>query len=92
VLERAGRFEEIGAGIQFGPNAFQALGQLKVGNPVRDDAIYISQLRLMSAISGEEITHVDLGDRFRERYGNPYAVVHRGDFASPPAGGVPRGT
>ena len=28
----------------------------------------------------EEITHVDLSDAFRSRFGNPYAVVHRGDL------------
>ena len=26
------------------------------------------------------ITHIDLGERFRARFGNPYAVVHRGDL------------
>ena len=27
-----------------------------------------------------EITHIDLGETFRARFGNPYAVVHRGDL------------
>jgi hypothetical protein len=27
-----------------------------------------------------EITHIDLGEKFRARFGNPYAVVHRGDL------------
>ena len=27
-----------------------------------------------------EICHIDLGEAFRRRYGNPYAVVHRGDL------------
>ena len=27
-----------------------------------------------------EITHIDLGETFRTRFGNPYAVVHRGDL------------
>lgn len=80
VLERAARFEEVGAGIQLGPNAFHALDRLKVGTAIRDEALYISHLRLMNAISGEEITHVDLGEQFRARYGNPYAVAHRGDL------------
>src|SRR5205814_8766445 len=28
----------------------------------------------------QEITHVDLREAFRSRFGNPYAVVHRGDL------------
>jgi len=43
-------------------------------------AVYIDQLRLMDALSAEEITHIDLGEEFRARFGNPYAVVHRGDL------------
>ena len=43
-------------------------------------AVYIDQLRLMDALTAEEITHVDLGDAFRARFRNPYAVVHRGDL------------
>ena len=27
-----------------------------------------------------EISHIDLGEKFRARFGNPYAVVHRGDL------------
>jgi 2-polyprenyl-6-methoxyphenol hydroxylase-like FAD-dependent oxidoreductase len=43
-------------------------------------AVYIDKLRLMDALSGEELTHVDLGPAFRARFKNPYAVVHRGDL------------
>ena len=31
-------------------------------------------------MAGEEITHIDLGEGFRRRFGNPYAVIHRGDL------------
>ena len=43
-------------------------------------AVYIDRLRLMDAITGEEITHIDLTEPFRARFRNPYAVVHRGDL------------
>ncbi len=56
VLERAARYQEIGAGIQLGPNAFHAFDQLKLGDAARATAVFIDQLRLMDAISGEEIT------------------------------------
>ena len=80
VLERAPRYQEIGAGIQLGPNAFHAFDHLDLGDAARSIAVFIDQLRLMDAISAEEITSIDLTSYFRQRFGNPYAVVHRGDL------------
>ncbi|QOZ35706.1 3-hydroxybenzoate 6-monooxygenase [Bradyrhizobium sp. CCBAU 53421] len=80
VLERAPRYQEIGAGIQLGPNAFHAFDLLDLGDAARAIAVFIDQLRLMDAISAEEITSIDLTSYFRQRFGNPYAVVHRGDL------------
>ena len=80
LLEKAAALGEIGAGIQLGPNAFHAFDYLGVGEAARGMAVYIDQLRLMDALTADEITHVDLGDDFRRRFGNPYAVVHRGDL------------
>jgi len=80
LLEKAAALGEIGAGIQLGPNAFHAFDYLGVGEAARAMAVYIDQLRLMDALTAEEITHVDLREAFRQRFGNPYAVVHRGDL------------
>lgn len=80
VLERSAQFGEIGAGIQLGPNAFHAFDYLGVGDAARSMAVYIDNLRLMDALSGQEITRIPLGDAFRARMGNPYAVVHRGEL------------
>src|SRR5712671_5939988 len=80
LLEKASALGEIGAGIQLGPNAFHAFDYLGVGEAARSMAVYIDQLRLMDALTADEITHVDLRDAFRSRFGNPYAVVHRGDL------------
>ena len=80
VLEKASRLGEIGAGIQLGPNAFHAFDDLGVGEAARKMAVYIDSLRLMDALSGEEITRIPLGEDFRACFGNPYAVVHRGDL------------
>jgi len=80
LLEKAAALGEIGAGIQLGPNAFHAFDYLGVGQPARGMAVYIDQLRLMDALTADEITHIDLRDAFRARFGNPYAVVHRGDL------------
>lgn len=80
VLERAPELGEIGAGIQLGPNAFHAFDYLGVGDQARDMAVYIDSLRLMDAMSGSEITRIPLDEGFRTRFGNPYAVIHRGDL------------
>jgi salicylate hydroxylase len=80
VLEKAPALGEIGAGIQLGPNAFHAFDYLGVGEDARAMAVYIDALRLMDALTAEEIIHIDLGERFRARFKNPYAVVHRGDL------------
>lgn len=80
VLEKSRRLGEIGAGIQLGPNAFHAFDYLGVGDAARRMAVYIDNLRLMDALSGREITRIPLQEDFRARFGNPYAVVHRGDL------------
>jgi len=80
VLEKAEELGEIGAGIQLGPNAFHAFDYLGVGDAARAMAVYIDNLRLMDAITGEEITRIPLDHAFRARFRNPYAVVHRGEL------------
>lgn len=80
VLEKASQFGEIGAGIQLGPNAFHAFDYLGVGDTARKMAVYIDSLRLMDALSGDEITRIPLDGMFRQRFKNPYGVVHRGDL------------
>ena len=82
VLERSPQFGEIGAGIQLGPNAFHAFDYLGVGDAARKMAVYVDTLRLMDAATGDEILRVPLDAPFRERFKNPYAVVHRGDLYS----------
>ena len=80
VLERAPVLGEVGAGIQLGPNAFHAFDYLGVGDTARAMAVYIDNLRLMDAMTAEEITRIPLDEPFRKRFGNPYAVIHRGDL------------
>lgn len=80
VLERAAELGEIGAGIQIGPNAFHCFDYLGVGDEARSKAVYIDSLRLMDAVKGEQIAAIPLDAPFRERFKNPYAVVHRADL------------
>ncbi|HLL65100.1 MAG TPA: 3-hydroxybenzoate 6-monooxygenase [Micromonosporaceae bacterium] len=83
VLERHPQFTELGAGIQLAPNAFAALDQLGVGDEVRRRAVFIDELRLMDGTTGKLVAAMPLARRYRERFGNPYVVVHRNDLYQP---------
>ena len=80
LLEQAAEIGEIGAGMQLGPNAFAALDALGVGEAARRRAVYTDQLVMTDAIDGREVAHIPVGDAFRRRFGNPYAVIHRADI------------
>ncbi|GGX91891.1 salicylate hydroxylase [Litchfieldella qijiaojingensis] len=80
VLEKAPELGEIGAGIQIGPNAFHAFDYLGVGDEARAKAVYIDNLLLMDAMEDRQIAAIPLDEKFRERFNNPYAVVHRADL------------
>ena len=80
VLEQASQIGEIGAGIQLGPNAFSAFDALGVGEQARSLAVYTERLVLMDAVDESEIASVSVGEAFRKRFNNPYAVSHRADL------------
>ncbi len=82
VLESAAVFEEIGAGIQVGPNGFRMLDALGVGPVVRSRAVHVDELRLRCGVSGSLIAHLPLDAGFQQRFGT-YAVVHRNDVLTP---------
>ncbi len=80
VLERAAEFKEIGAGIQLGANVFKMFDRLGLTDAVSDLAWFPEQLVMRDALSGETIVAAELGERYRERFGYPYAVIHRADL------------
>ncbi|KOV85848.1 FAD-dependent monooxygenase [Nocardia sp. NRRL S-836] len=82
VLEAAAAFEEIGAGIQVGPNGFRALDALGVGPAVRSRAVHVDELRLRCGVSGRVLAALPVDDVFHARFGT-YAVVHRDDVLRP---------
>jgi salicylate hydroxylase len=79
VLEQASEIGEIGAGIQLGPNAFAAFEALGIGERARRTAVYTERLVLMDAVDESEVASVPVGEAFRARFRNPYAVSHRAD-------------
>ena len=82
VLEQSAQIAEIGAGVQLAPNAFAALDALGVGENARRRAVFTERLVMMDAVDGEEVASFPVGEAFRDRFGNPYAVIHRADIHS----------
>ncbi|MHA6631634.1 FAD-dependent monooxygenase [Pseudonocardia sichuanensis] len=80
VMERAPEFGEIGAGLQIAPNASRVLDSLGILESVTRDAFFPERLVMMDAVTGEEITAIDTGPSFVERFGYPYCVTHRADL------------
>lgn len=79
VLEQSPQIGEIGAGIQLGPNAFHAFDALGVGEKARSRAVYTDYMVMTDAIDEYEVGRIPTGEAFRQRFGNPYAVIHRAD-------------
>ncbi len=79
VLEQAPQLGEIGAGIQLGPNAFAAFDALGIGETARSRAVYTDEMVMHDALDETLVGRIPTGVPFRERFGNPYAVIHRAD-------------
>ena len=79
VLEQAAELGEIGAGMQLGPNAFHAFDALGVGEQARKRAVYTDFMVMHDAIDEYQVGKIPTGEAFRQRFGNPYAVIHRAD-------------
>lgn len=79
VLEQAPEIGEIGAGIQLGPNAFAAFDALGVGEKARGRAVYTDYMVMHDALDETLVGRIPTGEAFRQRFGNPYAVIHRVD-------------
>jgi 3-hydroxybenzoate 6-monooxygenase len=79
LFEQAAEMGEIGAGVQLGPNAFAAFDALGVGERARSRAVYTDRMLMKDAVDGSTVAEMPLDEGFRQRFGNPYAVIHRGD-------------
>ena len=81
VIEQAPEFREIGAGIQLGPNVFNALDRLGLKDAVLADAHRPPAMEMRCALSGDRVTRIPLEDpRFLAKFKQPYAVTHRHDI------------
>lgn len=80
VYEQAAHFEEVGAGLQTGPNAISALKQLGAFDAIADNAFSPPGIRIMDALNARQLTYLPLGERFEKWFGQPYRVIHRADL------------
>ena len=80
LFERAPVFSEAGAGVQLGPNVVKVLHGWGLAKALAEVAAFPERLQVRSALSGELLGTLRLGAVMAERYGAPYATVHRGDL------------
>ena len=80
LYERAEVFSEVGAGLQLGPNATRILQGWGLGQALERLAAFPDKLLVRSAPSGRELASLSLGSRCQQRYGAPYATLHRADL------------
>ena len=82
LLEQAQAFSEVGAGIQLGPNVVRVLHGWGLQTALQAVAAWPQQLQARSALTGEVLACLPLGPDMAQRYGAPYATVHRADLHS----------
>jgi len=80
VLEQAAKFAPIGYGIQCGPNVFPMLDKIGVTDAVMREATIPSNVLMLDALTGREVTHVPTGPGLRARFNHPYIIIHREDL------------
>jgi 2-polyprenyl-6-methoxyphenol hydroxylase-like FAD-dependent oxidoreductase len=79
VLERAGEFGEVGAGIQIAPNCTRILHEYGLLGQAKKLGVLVQNIVMKDALDGSELSRLDLRDLER-RYGSPYMVIHRSDL------------
>ena len=80
LYERAPAFSEVGAGIQMGPNVVRVLQAWGLDDALRQVAAFPERLQVRHAPSGRELGVLRLGQTAVQRYGAPYATIHRADL------------
>jgi 2-polyprenyl-6-methoxyphenol hydroxylase-like FAD-dependent oxidoreductase len=80
IFEKAPSFDEIGAGLQLGPNAVRALQYLAAWDAVALHCVSPAEIQVRDGISGNILQRLPLGAKFEKQFGAPYRVAHRADL------------
>ncbi|MEI6734723.1 MAG: FAD-dependent monooxygenase [Comamonadaceae bacterium] len=82
LFECSQAFTEVGAGIQMGPNVVRILHAWDLKEALSRVAAFPERLQVRGADSGSELGVLRLGATALQRYGAPYATIHRADLHS----------
>ena len=80
IFEKASSFDEIGAGLQLGPNAVRALQYLGAWDAVAPHCVSPAEIHVRDGVSGNILQRLPLGAEFEKQFGAPYRVAHRADL------------
>ncbi|MHA6728768.1 FAD-dependent monooxygenase [Devosia sp. A369] len=81
VLERSATLSEFGAGLQISPNARRILDRLGLEKALTAQSLEPVGIDIIPYRRHTPLVTLELGDIIRERFGAPYAVMHRADLA-----------
>ncbi|WP_332701155.1 FAD-dependent monooxygenase [Devosia sp.] len=81
VLERSPTISEFGAGLQISPNARKVLNNLGLDEALTARSLEPNGIDIFPYRRQTPLVTLELGAIMRERFGAPYAVMHRADLA-----------
>ena len=81
IAEHNKKVQEVGAGLQLSPNARRVLNQLGLDKAIAAKSFEPAGIDVVPFRSKSPVVTLALGATVRERYGVPYAVMHRADLA-----------
>jgi salicylate hydroxylase len=82
VLEQSDVFGEVGAGVQVSPNAYKVLTDWGLADVLRQTANFPEKLQVRSTATNKLLGQLELGGKAKNRYGFPFATLHRADLHS----------
>ena len=80
LVERAPELTEVGAGIQLGPHVMRRLYGWGLKEALHERIALPEALEARDALRGTQLATLPLGSYCEQRYGAPYATVHRADL------------
>ncbi len=81
VLERTQTLQTAGAGIQISPNARCVLDRLGLSRQLTQSAFVPQAIDIYPFRRPRPLISLQIGQEAQERFGAPYAVIHRADLA-----------
>src|SRR5258708_32085608 len=90
VYEQAPELNEVGGGINMGPNAARILYRLGLGDAVGRGAVRPASAHVRRWDDGRTLQKAPVNPRCEELYGAPHLTAHRADLQRIIADGLPR--